>query len=142
MIILCQVIFRGISGRISMTHRPYRLVRCAPTLKHHPISMSLRKQGFVSPCKTTLANSRLLPIAKADGFYGLSDKEFLDNGKAKLQADLARILGVSRAKVNQMLKLLKLYVEIREFILWPSFTREDQKGLAPKNRYGKRQRNC
>jgi len=44
-------------------------------------------------------------------------KEYLDNGKAKSQADLARILGVSRAKVNQMLDLLKLYVEIREFIL-------------------------
>ena len=73
--IFCQPIFRGMSGRISMTHRPQSLDECAPTLLHRPISMSLRKQGFVSPCKTTLANSRLLPIAKADGFYGLSDKE-------------------------------------------------------------------
>ncbi len=57
-----------------MTHRPQSLDDCAPTLKHYPISMSLQKQGSVSPCKTTLANSRLLPKAKADGFYELSDK--------------------------------------------------------------------
>jgi hypothetical protein len=75
MSIFCQPIFRGTTGRITMTHRPQSLDDCAPTLKHYPISMFLRKQGFVSPCKTTLANSRLLPIAKADGFYGLSDKK-------------------------------------------------------------------
>ena len=39
-----------------MTHRPQSLDECAPTLLHHPISMSLRKQG-------------------ADGVYGLSDKK-------------------------------------------------------------------
>ena len=55
-IIFCQPIFRGMSGRITMTHRPQSLDECAPTLLHHPISMSLRKQGF-------------------DGVYGLSDKK-------------------------------------------------------------------
>ena len=65
MSVFCQSIFRlsacgdaqagGISGRITMTHRPQSLDDCAPTLLHHPISMSLRKQG-------------------ADGLYGLSDK--------------------------------------------------------------------
>ena len=30
------------------------------------------------------------------------------NGEVKSQADLARILGISRARVNQILRLLKL----------------------------------
>ncbi len=50
-----------------MTHRPHRRFAMCPNAKAPP-------HKFVSPCKTTLANSRLLPIAKADGFYGLSDK--------------------------------------------------------------------
>ena len=32
----------------------------------------------------------------------------IDNGEAKTQADLARMLGVTRARVNQILRLLKL----------------------------------
>ena len=41
----------------------------------------------------------------------------LDLGQAESQADLARILGVSRAKVTQMMNLLELDEEIQEFIL-------------------------
>ena len=41
----------------------------------------------------------------------------LDSGKAKSQADLAHRLGVSRARVTQMMNLLKLDEEIQEFIL-------------------------
>ena len=32
----------------------------------------------------------------------------IDNGEAKSQADLARMLGITRARVNQILRLLKL----------------------------------
>ena len=72
MIVFCQPIFRlsacgdaqagGISGRITMTHRPQSLDDCAPTLLHHPISMSLRKQGFVEPL--------FIPSLKPMGFTG------------------------------------------------------------------------
>ena len=41
----------------------------------------------------------------------------LEQGLVLSQADLARHLGVSRAKVTQMLNLLKLDEEIQEFIL-------------------------
>ena len=44
-------------------------------------------------------------------------KAMLDSGYAQSQVDLARILGVSRAKVTQMLNLLKLDDGIQEFIL-------------------------
>ena len=59
-----------------MTHRPQSLDDCAPNAKalphkHVPAKAGIRR----ATCKTTLANSRLLPIAKADGFYGLSDKK-------------------------------------------------------------------
>ena len=74
MYLFCQV---KTKGRILLMHRPYRLERYATMLKHHTISMSLRKQRFISPCKTTLANSRLLPNAKAVGTYGLLVKRFL-----------------------------------------------------------------
>ena len=78
MSVYCQPIFRGTIGRITMAHRPQSLDDCAPTLKYLSACVPARTgrplHKFVSPCKTTLANSRLLPIAKADGFYGLSDK--------------------------------------------------------------------
>ena len=41
----------------------------------------------------------------------------LDSGAVKPQADLARKMGVSRAKITQMLNLLKLDCEIKEFML-------------------------
>ena len=47
----------------------------------------------------------------------LQYKEMLDLGQAESQVDLARILGVSRAKVTQMINLLELDEEIQEFIL-------------------------
>ena len=52
-------------------------------------------------------------------------KAYLDSGEATSQADLARKLGVSRAKVTQMLNLLKLDVGIRDFML--SLDNEDER---------------
>ena len=48
-----------------MTHRPQSLDDCAPNAKalphkHVPAKAGIRR----ATCKTTLANSRLLPIAK------------------------------------------------------------------------------
>jgi ParB-like chromosome segregation protein Spo0J len=43
-------------------------------------------------------------------------KAYLDSGEVRSQADLARKLGVSRAKVTQMLNLLKLDADIQGFI--------------------------
>ena len=47
----------------------------------------------------------------------LQYQQMLDEGIASSQAELARILGVSRAKVTQMLNLLKLDEGIQEFML-------------------------
>ncbi len=44
-------------------------------------------------------------------------KTYLDRGEVKSQAELARKLGVSRAKVTQMLNLLNLDEGIQEFML-------------------------
>jgi len=44
-------------------------------------------------------------------------KDLLDSGLVQSQTDLAQLLGVSRAKVTQMLNLLKLDEEIQEYIL-------------------------
>ena len=41
----------------------------------------------------------------------------LDNGQAESQADLARHLGLSRAKITQTMSLLKLDGNIQQFIL-------------------------
>ena len=87
MSVFCQPIFRGTIGRITMTHRPQSLDDCAPTLKHYPISMSLRKQGFVEPLAKQRSLTRVcfpslnMSLRKqgADGFYGLSDKEGVYN---------------------------------------------------------------
>ena len=47
----------------------------------------------------------------------LNYNEMFDLAQADSQADLARILGVSRAKVTQMMNLLKLDEEIQAFML-------------------------
>ena len=47
----------------------------------------------------------------------LKYKEMLALGQSDSQADLGRILGVSQAKVTQMINLLNLDVEIQEFML-------------------------
>ena len=47
----------------------------------------------------------------------MQHQKLLDTGLASSLADIARIVGVSRAKVTQMLNLLKLDEEIREFLL-------------------------
>ena len=49
---------------------------------------------------------------------------------ATSQADLARILGVSRAKVTQMMNLLKLDEEVQEFVLALESTDERLKVLT------------
>ena len=46
----------------------------------------------------------------------LQYNEILESGIIASQADLARQLGVSRAKVTQIMNLLKLAPEIRDFI--------------------------
>lgn len=52
-------------------------------------------------------------------------KAYLDSGEVKSRADLARKLGVSRAKVTQMLNLLKLDKAIQIFIAGFDDTGED-----------------
>ena len=47
----------------------------------------------------------------------LQYQQMLDEGQAQSQADLARLLGVSRAKITQVMNLLKLDEEIQDFIL-------------------------
>ena len=60
----------------------------------------------------------------------LKYKEMLNQGQADAQADLSRILGVSRAKVTQMLNLLKLDEEILAFMLGLEDTDERLKVLT------------
>jgi len=54
----------------------------------------------------------------------------LEQGLVQSQADLARHLGISRAKVTQMLNLLKLDEKIQEFILGLEETDERLKVLT------------
>ena len=54
----------------------------------------------------------------------LEYKKMMEAGQTKSQAELVRHLGTSRAKVTQMLNLLKLDGEIQEFILGLSETDE------------------
>ena len=67
----------------------------------------------MSPIK---AKPITLTPPKGRGFPG-SNEEMLDSGFITSQADLAYYLGVSRAKVTQMLNLLKLDTGIRDFML-------------------------
>ena len=60
----------------------------------------------------------------------LQYQQMLDEGIASSRADLARILDVSRAKVTQMLNLLKLDEEIQEFMLGLEDTDERLKVLT------------
>ena len=46
----------------------------------------------------------------------LQYSQMLDDGQAQTQADLARLLGISRAKVTQMLNVLKLAEEIQDSV--------------------------
>ena len=54
----------------------------------------------------------------------------LDSGQARSQADIARIHSVSRAKVTQMMNLLKLDQEIRDYIVGLDDTDKRLKGLT------------
>lgn len=52
------------------------------------------------------------------GFYYLMKyKAYLESGEVKSQADLARRLCVSRARITQTMNLLKLAPEIQRFIV-------------------------
>jgi len=57
-------------------------------------------------------------------------KEMLESGFINSQTELAHLLGVSRAKVTQMLNLLKLDEEIQDFILGLEETDERLKVLT------------
>ena len=54
----------------------------------------------------------------------------LDEGEAESQADLSRLSGISRAKVTQMMNLLKLDDEIQGFMLGLEDTDERLKVLT------------
>jgi hypothetical protein len=62
---------------------------------------------FYSPKKVTNANK--IPRIYRNSIYLAKEyKKMLDSGEAKTQAKLARIKGISRARVTQILNLLKL----------------------------------
>ena len=54
----------------------------------------------------------------------------LDDGQAQSQTELAKILGVSKSRVTQILNLLELDEEVREFILGLEDTDERLKVLT------------
>jgi len=54
----------------------------------------------------------------------------LDDRQARSKAEVAELLGVSRAKVTQMMHLLKLDTEIQDFILGLDETDERLKQLT------------
>ena len=62
--------------------------------------------------KTPLVKTYPNPIKEA-----LRYKKLLDDGEARSQGELARIVGVSRPRIIQMLNLLKLDEEIQCFVL-------------------------
>ena len=62
--------------------------------------------------------------------HTISCKDLLDSGLVQSQTDLAQLLGVSRAKVTQMMNLLKLDEEIQEFTLGLKETDERLKVLT------------
>ena len=60
----------------------------------------------------------------------LKYKKLLDDRQARSKAEVAELLGVSRAKVTQMMHLLKLDTEIQDFILGLDETDERLKQLT------------
>ncbi len=70
--------------------------------------------GFFEPPRTPGQSSRQYrnPIALAREW-----QRMLDNGECATQADVARRLGVTRARVTQVLKLLELAPEVLDFIV-------------------------
>ena len=60
----------------------------------------------------------------------LQYKKLWDDGQARSKAEVAELLGVSRAKVTQMMHLLKLDTEIQDFILGLDETDERLKQLT------------
>ena len=77
-------------------------------------------QGFRN--RAPIFNVGLPPTATVTSYtnpvkIAVQYKEMLDIGLVGSQAELASLLGVSRAKVTQMLNLLKLDDEIQEFMV-------------------------
>jgi len=62
---------------------------------------------FYFPQKATKAN-KTARIYRNPIYLATEYKKMIDSGQAKNQADLARKLGISRARVTQILRLLKL----------------------------------
>jgi len=62
---------------------------------------------FYFPTKLIKINS-ITPIYRNPIYLAKEYKKILDSGEAKNQAELARIKGISRARVTQILGLLKL----------------------------------
>ena len=74
-------------------------------------------------------------------------KEALDRGEYASQADLARKKGISRARVTQILKLLKLDPEVQEMVIklgdplpWGSATERKLRGLQSRSAREQRSR--
>ena len=56
----------------------------------------------------TAKSNRSKPIYRNPIYLAREYKQMIDSGKVKNQAELARIKGISRARVTQILNLLKL----------------------------------
>jgi len=66
---------------------------------------------FCFPDKTTKAN-QIAQIYRNTIYLAREYKQMIDNGQVNNQSDLARKLGVSRARIHQILSLLKLDILI------------------------------
>jgi len=62
---------------------------------------------FYFPHKVTKAN-KIVRLYRNPIYLAREYKQMIDNGQVKNQPDLARKLGVSRARVTQILRLLKI----------------------------------
>ena len=62
---------------------------------------------FCFPRKITKAK-QITPLCRNPIYLAREYKQMIDNGQVKNQSDLARKLGISRVRIHQILKLLKL----------------------------------
>lgn len=68
--------------------------------------------------KPSMRELRLYEVRKSKPFIldvALEYKRMIDSGEVKSQAELARKLGLSRARVTQVLNVLKIYNSDSEF---------------------------
>jgi len=61
-----------------------------------------------------LKTNQIKPLYRNPIYLAKEFKEMIDSGKVKNQSDLARKLGISRARVTQILNLLKLEKNITD----------------------------